>query len=98
METLTDSESVSVSAWRVKAWKRVAVLVFLFRSYPAFGAGLFDDLLGDVAGDGVVVGELHVVGAAGAGDGVELGLVVEHLGHGHLRFDDLALAAHLHAL
>src|SRR5687768_7035039 len=54
-------------------------LLLLFRPDAALGAGLFDYLVGDLVGDGVVVRELHVEGAAGGGDGVELRLVVEHL-------------------
>src|SRR2546423_6903167 len=73
-------------------------LLFLFGPYPALGSGLLDYLLRDVSGDGVVVRELHVEGAAGGGDGVELGLIIEHLGHRNLRLDDLVLAAHVHAL
>jgi ABC-type cobalt transport system substrate-binding protein len=44
------------------------VLLFLFASDSAFGAGLFDYLLGYLAGDRVVVGELHVIRAARARD------------------------------
>src|SRR2546423_1262512 len=75
-----------------------ALLFFLFGPYPAFGSRLLDDLLGYLAGDGVIVRELHVEGAAGGGDGVELGLVIQHLGHRNLSLDDLVLAAHVHAL
>src|SRR5438270_1056320 len=39
-------------------------LLFLFGPYPALGSGLLDYLLREVSGDGVVVRELHVEGAA----------------------------------
>src|SRR5205085_9546277 len=73
-------------------------LFLLFGPDSPFGPRLLDNLLGYLAGDGVVVRELHVEGAACGGDGVELGLIVKHLGHRNLRLDDLILAAHVHPL
>src|SRR6266404_7395248 len=71
----------------------------LFR-YPnsAFVLRLLDDLLGNLAGDRIVMRELHVETAARSSDRIQRRLIVEHFGHGHLRFDYLLLAACVHAL
>ena len=42
--------------------------------------------------------ELHVETSARGGDRIQRRLIVQHLGHRHLRFDDLVLAARIHAL
>src|SRR6185436_2293768 len=57
-----------------------------------------DDLVLQVARYLVVVGHLHVVGAAGARHRGQLGVVAEHLRQRHLGLDDLHAAALLHAL
>ena len=46
-----------------------------------------DQRLGQIRGDGVVVGKLHVETAAPPGKGGQRRLVGEHLGHGRLRRD-----------
>src|SRR5437899_12164875 len=71
----------------------------VFFRYPnsAFVLRLLDDLLGNLAGDRIVMRELHVETAARSSDRIQRRLIVEHFGHGYLRFDYLLLAACVHA-
>jgi hypothetical protein len=57
----------------------------------------FDDFLGDVGRQFVVVGELHAIDAGAAGHRAQVRGIGLKLRHGHVGVDDLVFARVLHA-
>src|SRR5438067_7587227 len=73
-------------------------LIFFGDANPSFVPRLLHDLLGELSRNGIIVRELHMKRSARSGDRIQRRLIVEHLGHRHLRLDQLVLAPGVHAL